>query len=100
MEDFYNVYFHSAYSQLSQVTDLSKQKKILDLGYIYPRGVHGGAAFFCLLKKCFYGTPYRRVHNGLFDVGMYCKTVYSPAIGLEMQIRLFQLQQPNSQGRE
>ena len=26
--------------------DLSKQKKLLDLGYIYPRGVRGGAALF------------------------------------------------------
>ena len=26
--------------------DLSKQKKLLDLGYIYPRGVRGGVALF------------------------------------------------------
>ena len=26
--------------------DLSNQKKLLDLGYIYPRGVRGGVALF------------------------------------------------------
>ena len=34
--------------------DLSNQKKLLDLGYIYPRGMRGGVALFFFLKKVFF----------------------------------------------
>ena len=37
--------------------DLSKQKKLLDLGYIYPRGVRGGAALFFGWKSVFTEHP-------------------------------------------
>ena len=37
--------------------DLSKQKKLLDLGYIYPRGVRGGVALFFFGKSVFLKHP-------------------------------------------
>ena len=37
--------------------DLSKQKKLLDLGYIYPIGVRGGAALFFGWKSVFTKHP-------------------------------------------
>ena len=37
--------------------DLSNQKKLLDLGYIYPRGVRGGVALFFFGKSVFLKHP-------------------------------------------
>ena len=49
MDDFYNIDFHSAYCGVTSYTCPNK-KKLLDLVYIYPRGVRGGAALFCWWK--------------------------------------------------
>ena len=37
--------------------DLSNQKKLLDLGYIYPRGVREGVALFFFGKSVFLKHP-------------------------------------------
>ena len=37
--------------------DLSNQKKLLDLGYVYPRGVRGGVALFFFWKSVFLKHP-------------------------------------------
>ena len=47
---------HSFFTKWWDLLDLSKQKKLLDLGYIYPRGVRGGVALFFFEKVFFWNT--------------------------------------------
>ena len=55
--------------------DLSNQKKLLDLGYIYPRGVRGGVALFFLEKSVFLKHPNRHAGTDIGNFVFNCSSV-------------------------